>query len=70
MKFTSMAFNQLYVLRVDPGEGVLGSIRHFLEAADVRQAVVLGGYGIEILSMNGLVVDGDPHIHVTLSAPL
>jgi len=96
MEFTSMAFNQLYVLRVDPGEDVLGSIGHFLKAANVRQAVVLGGYGtlaayhihwvthnrippdnsfgrgeggIEILSMNGLVVDGEPHIHVTLSTP-
>ena len=28
------------------------------------------GYGgIEILAMNGLVVDGQPHIHVTLSTP-
>jgi predicted DNA-binding protein with PD1-like motif len=96
MEFTSMAFNQLYVLRVDPGEDVLASIRHFLKEANVRQAVVLGGYGtlaayhlhwvthnriptdnsfsrgeggIEILSMNGLVVDGEPHIHVTLSTP-
>jgi len=25
--------------------------------------------GIEILSMNGLVVEGQPHIHVTLSTP-
>ena len=28
-----------------------------------------GEGGIEILSMNGLVVDGMPHIHVTLSTP-
>ena len=28
-----------------------------------------GEGGIEILSMNGLVVDGVPHIHVTLSTP-
>jgi predicted DNA-binding protein with PD1-like motif len=96
MEFASMAFNQIHILRVDPGEDVLGSIEHFLKAARVRQAVVLGGYGtlaayhlhwvthnriptdnsfgrgeggIEILSMNGLVVDGEPHIHVTLSTP-
>ena len=25
--------------------------------------------GIEILSMNGLVAEGEPHIHVTLSTP-
>jgi predicted DNA-binding protein with PD1-like motif len=28
-----------------------------------------GEGGIEILSMNGLVVDGEPHVHVTLSNP-
>jgi len=28
-----------------------------------------GSGGIEILSMNGLVVEGVPHIHVTLSTP-
>jgi len=28
-----------------------------------------GEGGIEILSMNGLVVEGEPHIHVTLSTP-
>ena len=28
-----------------------------------------GEGGIEILSMNGLVVDGEPHVHVTLSTP-
>lgn len=28
-----------------------------------------GEGGIEILSMNGLVVDGKPHIHVTVSNP-
>ncbi len=28
-----------------------------------------GEGGIEILSMNGLIVDGKPHIHVTLSNP-
>jgi predicted DNA-binding protein with PD1-like motif len=28
-----------------------------------------GEGGIEILSMNGLVVDGEPHIHVALSNP-
>lgn len=28
-----------------------------------------GGGGIEILAMSGLVVDGEPHIHVALSTP-
>jgi hypothetical protein len=96
MEFASMTVRRIHVLRVDPGEDVLGSIRSFLEEANVRQAVVLGGYGtlaayhlhwvthnrlptdnlfnrdeggMELLSMSGLVVDGDPHIHVTLSTP-
>jgi len=28
-----------------------------------------GEGGLELLSMNGLVVEGEPHIHVTLSTP-
>jgi predicted DNA-binding protein with PD1-like motif len=35
--------------------------------ADIRFG--RGKGGIEILSMNGLVVEGEPHIHVALSTP-
>ena len=96
MEFASMNLSRIHILRVDPGEDVLKSIQRFLQEANIRQAVVLGGYGtlaayhlhwvthnriptdnafgqgeggIEILSMNGLVVDGEPHIHVALSTP-
>jgi len=96
MEFASMSVGRVLILRVDPGEDVLVSIKRFLKEAHVRQAVVLGGYGtlaayhlhwvthnriptdntfgrgeggVEILSMNGLVVDGGPHIHVALSTP-
>ncbi len=91
-----MNLSRIHIMRVDPGEDVLESIRSFLKEAGVQQAVVLGGYGtlaayhlhwvthnriptdnlfrrgeggIEILAMNGLVVDGAPHIHVALSTP-
>ena len=96
MESASMNLSRVHILRVDPGEDVLESIKRFLQEADIRQAVILGGYGtlaayhlhwvahnriptenlfrrgeggIEILSMNGLVVDGEPHIHVALSTP-
>ena len=96
MEFASMNLNRIHILRVDPGEDVLESAQRFLKKANIRQAVILGGYGtlaayhlhwvthnriptdnafgqgeggIEILSMNGLVVDGEPHIHVALSTP-
>lgn len=96
MEYASMNLSKIHILRVDPGEDVLESVRKFLKEAGVGQAVVLGGYGtlaayhlhwvthnrlptdnifgrgeggIEILSMNGLVVDGEPHIHVALSTP-
>jgi predicted DNA-binding protein with PD1-like motif len=96
MEYASMSLGQIHILRVDPGQDVLDSIRSFLREAGIQQAVVLGGYGtlasyhlhwvahnriptenlfrrgqggIEILSMNGLVVDGEPHIHVALSTP-
>jgi predicted DNA-binding protein with PD1-like motif len=96
MEFASMNLSRIHILRVDPGEDVLESIQKFLKKANIRQAVVLGGYGtlaayhlhwvthnriptdntfgqgeggIEILSMNGLVVEGEPHIHMALSTP-
>lgn len=94
MEFARLEVGAIHILRVDPGEDVLESVRQFLAEAGVRQGVVLGGYGtlathhlhwvknnripaedihgtgeggIEILAMNGLVVDGEPHIHVTLA---
>jgi predicted DNA-binding protein with PD1-like motif len=96
MEFTAMDLGRAHILRVDPGEDVIESVRVFLEETGIRQAVVTGGYGtlaayhlhwvthnriptenaygrgyggIEILAMNGLVVEGEPHIHVALSTP-
>ena len=96
MEFAPMTLSRMHILRVDPGEDVLESVRRFLKEAGIQQAVVVGGYGtlaayhlhwvmhnriptdnhfeqgeggIELLSMNGLVVDGEPHIHITLSTP-
>jgi predicted DNA-binding protein with PD1-like motif len=96
MEFASMNLSRVHILRLDPGEDVLETLKRFLQDADIRQAVILGGYGtlaayhlhwvahnriptdnlfrrgeggIEILAMNGLVVDGEPHIHVALSTP-
>ena len=94
MQSTSLAVEKIHILRVDPGEDVLLSVKKFLGETGLRQAVVMGGYGtlaeyhlhwvkhnrippvntygkgeggIEILAMNGLVVEGEPHIHVALS---
>jgi predicted DNA-binding protein with PD1-like motif len=96
MDSASMSFKRIHILRVDPGEDVLEAVKRFVQEANLRQAVVLGGYGtlaayhlhwvahshipvdvhfgrgeggVEILSMNGLVVEGEPHIHVALSTP-
>ncbi len=94
MESTTLNVSRVHILRVDPGEDVLGAVKDFLGKTAIRQAIVMGGYGtlaahslhwvthnriptenafgraeagIEILAMNGLVVDGDPHIHVTLA---
>ena len=96
MESASFSVKNIHILRIDPGEDVLGSVTGYLAESGVRQAVVMAGYGtlgahhlhwvthnrippddtfgrgeggIEILSMNGLVVEGKPHIHVTLSTP-
>ena len=94
MESAALNVSRMHILRIDPGEDVLGAVKDFLEKTGVRQAIVVGGYGtlashslhwvthnriptenafgrgeggIEILGMSGLVVDGQPHIHVTLS---
>jgi uncharacterized protein len=94
MESATLNVSRVHILRVDPGEDVLCSVKDFLGKTGIRQAIVLGGYGtlaadrlhwvthnripsenviarseggIEILGMSGLVVDGEPHIHVTLS---
>jgi predicted DNA-binding protein with PD1-like motif len=45
MEFASMNLSRIHILRVDPGEDVLASIKDFLKSAGIQQAVVLGGYG-------------------------
>lgn len=94
MEFASLKLSKVHILRVDPGEDILASVEQFIIEANLKQAVVLGGYGtmaayhlhwvthnriptdnlfrkgeggIEILAMNGLVVDGQPHIHIALA---
>ena len=96
MESEALTLKKVHIVRIDPGEDVLVSVREFLARSGVRQGVVLGGYGtlaahhlhwvahnrlppanhfekgeggIEILAMNGLVVEGEPHIHVALSTP-
>lgn len=94
MESATLNVSRVHILRIDPGEDVLDSVKNFLGKTSLRQAIVLGGYGtlaahslhwvthnhiptenafgraeggIEILGMSGLVVDGEPHIHVTLA---
>lgn len=94
MESATLNISRVHILRIDPGEDILSSVKYFLGETNMRQAIVLGGYGtlaahclhwvthnriptenviasaeggIEILGMSGLVVDGEPHIHVTLS---
>ena len=94
MESATLNISRVHILRIDPGEDILSSVKYFLGETKIRQAIVLGGYGtlaahclhwvthnriptenviasadggIEILGMSGLVVDGEPHIHVTLS---
>ena len=96
MESEALTLKKVHIVRIDPGEDVLVSVREFLARSGVRQGVVLGGYGtlaahhlhwvahnrlptanhfekgeggIEILAMNGLVVEGEPHVHVALSTP-
>ncbi len=87
---------RVWVIRIDPGEDVLKSLRKFVDDHGIVQGVVVGGYGtlsrvrlhwvvhnrfppenrfeeweagIELLSMNGMIVDGQLHIHFSASTP-
>jgi len=94
MESAALNVSRVHILRIDPGEDVLLSVKEFLSKNKIEQAIVLGGYGtlaahslhwvthnriptenafgraeggIEILGMSGLIVNGEPHIHVTLA---
>lgn len=45
MESAAMTAGKIHILRVDPGEDVLQSIRKCVEDGGIRQAVILGGYG-------------------------
>ncbi|MBM4035464.1 MAG: DNA-binding protein [Planctomycetes bacterium] len=42
MEHASLAITRIHILRIDPGEDVLASVKRFLAEAGVRRAVVLG----------------------------
>ena len=87
---------RLWIIRVDPGEDVLCSIKDFIRDRKIEQGLVVSGYGtfsrvrlhwvthnrfptdnkfdeweggIELMGMNGMIVEGEPHIHFTASTP-
>ena len=45
MEFGSFSVKKIHILRVDPGEDVLGSVRKFIAESGLKQAVVIGAYG-------------------------
>ncbi len=45
MESATLNIDRVHILRVDPGEDVLGTVKKFLTAEGIRQAIVLGGYG-------------------------
>lgn len=86
--------SKFWILRVDPDEDILISIRKFIKDNDINQGVIVMGYGtlskislhwvahnrwppennygqwedgIEIMSINGMIVNGEPHVHITAS---
>ncbi|HEX7587799.1 MAG TPA: PPC domain-containing DNA-binding protein [Anaerolineae bacterium] len=94
MESATLNVSRIHILRIDPGEDVLDTVKDFLKKTGLEQAIVMGGCGtlaahslhwvthnrittenafargeggIEILGMSGMVVEGQPHIHVTLS---
>ncbi len=96
MEGRSYAGSRFWVVRIDPGEDVLSSLKDFVRQNEIRSGVVISGYGtfskvrlhwvehdrfptdnrfeemeggMELMSMNGIIADGDIHIHFTASTP-
>jgi predicted DNA-binding protein with PD1-like motif len=86
--------SKFWVVRIDPDDDVLISLKKFIKDKEIKQGVVVMGYGtlgkislhwvehnrwppnsnydqweggIEIMSINGMIVDGEPHVHITAS---
>jgi hypothetical protein len=86
--------SKFWILRIDSGEDILISLKQFIKDNDIKQGVVVMGYGtlskislhwvmhnqwppsnkyddweggIEIMSINGMIADGEPHVHITAS---
>ena len=96
MDSSSFVGRKFWVVRIDPGEDVLKSLKRFLLEKGIQQGVVVSGYGtfarvslhwvthnrfpaenrfeaweggMELMSMSGMIVEGEPHIHFTASTP-
>ncbi|MBD3184421.1 DUF296 domain-containing protein [Candidatus Poribacteria bacterium] len=94
MEGHSFEGKKYWVIRIDTGEDVLISVKKFIKEKNIKQGLVVMGYGtfakvglhwvihnqwppgnhydeweggIELMSMNGIIVDGEPHIHFTAS---
>jgi predicted DNA-binding protein with PD1-like motif len=86
--------SKFWILRIDTGEDILISLKKFIKENNIKQGVVVMGYGtlgkislhwvthnrfppeadygkweggIEIMSINGMIVNGEPHVHITAS---
>lgn len=45
MESATLNVNRVHILRVDPGEDILCSVKDFLGKTGIQQAIVMGGYG-------------------------
>lgn len=45
MQYSALKVEKIHILRIDPGEDLLLSVRKFLAESGLRQAVVMSGYG-------------------------
>ncbi|MGO1172741.1 MAG: PPC domain-containing DNA-binding protein [Actinomycetaceae bacterium] len=93
--YTGPAPTATHVVRIDPGDDLLVSLREFIAQAGITNGAVVSGIGtldhcrmhmvtttgyppvevfpewtdtaLELVSMQGVIADGFPHIHMTVS---
>ncbi len=93
--FSARATNRVFVLRLDPGDYLLESIRRFIEQEHIKDAYIASAIGtldycvmhmvmttgyppvehferwedkpLEVSSIDGIIADGTPHLHMVAS---
>jgi uncharacterized protein len=95
--FSAASAATTHIIRLDPGEDVLGTLHEYIKTSEIHTGAVVSGIGtldrcrmhlvtttdyppqeifpiwdgvpLELVAMQGVIADGEPHIHITVASP-